>query len=90
MHETEVEVYVDEEITSPSEKLSVVRELPESSDMPRRDEDYDLEQVTPPINSISEKVDSSSKPSDHSNDHSNDKQVGRTYSASPTFSDFSS
>lgn len=45
MHETEVEVYVDEEIIRTTEKLSIVSELSELPDVPSPDEDYDLEQV---------------------------------------------
>ncbi|KAF7384029.1 hypothetical protein HZH68_014786 [Vespula germanica] len=86
MHETEVEVYVDEEIVRTTEKLSIVSELSELPDVPSPDEDYDLEQVTTPVNSISEKIDVSTK----LNDRLNEEHIGRIYSASPTFSDFSS
>lgn len=45
MHETEVEVYVDEAIARTTEKLSIVSELSELPDVLSPDEDYDLEQV---------------------------------------------
>lgn len=45
MHETEVEVYVDEAIAKTTEKLSIVSELSELPDVLSPDEDYDLEQV---------------------------------------------
>lgn len=45
VHETEVEVYVDEAIARTTEKLSIVSELSELPDVLSPDEDYDLEQV---------------------------------------------